>query len=305
MAIAQELFLLCSRVGIPTEILTDQGTPFISRVMADLYRLLKAKHLWTSVYHPQTDGLVEHFNKTLKQMLKRVVAEDGRDWDRMLPYVLFGIREVPQASTGLTPFELLFGHQPRGLLDVAKEAWEQQPSPHRSLIEHIHNMRDCIERVMPLVKQHLVESQHAQQLLYDWPAQPREFQPGDKVLVLVPNSACKFLATWLGPYTVVEWMGPVNYRLRQPGRRKKEQLYHINLLKRWVGEAPPTALIAEVIDPIIDLGSHLAGPSGRSWNPWSVSLRMSSLNFLVAPPSSLIRYGHLPGPCPAAALQSP
>lgn len=103
-AIAHELFLLFSRVGIPQEILTDQGTPFMSRLMADLCHLLKVKQLRTSVYHPQTDGLVERFNQTLKQILWRVVAENGRDWDLMLPYVLFGIREVPQASTGVHAF---------------------------------------------------------------------------------------------------------------------------------------------------------------------------------------------------------
>ncbi len=86
---------VCSRVGIPREILTDQGTPFMSRTMADLCRLLQVKQLRTTVYHPQTDGLVERFNKTLKQMLRRVAADDRRDWDQMLPYVLFGIREVP------------------------------------------------------------------------------------------------------------------------------------------------------------------------------------------------------------------
>ncbi len=53
-------------------------------------------------------------------MLRRVVAEDKRDWDLMIPYVLFGIREVPQASTGFTPFELPVRPQPRGLLDVAE-----------------------------------------------------------------------------------------------------------------------------------------------------------------------------------------
>uniref|UniRef100_A0A9J8ATQ4 Gypsy retrotransposon integrase-like protein 1 n=1 Tax=Cyprinus carpio carpio TaxID=630221 RepID=A0A9J8ATQ4_CYPCA len=117
-AIAQELFTLFSRVGIPSQILTDQGTPFMSRMMADVCKLLKVQQLRTTVYHPQTDGLVQRFNQTLKQMLRRVAAEDKRDWDQMLPYVLFGIREIPQASTGFTPFELLFGRQPRGLLDV-------------------------------------------------------------------------------------------------------------------------------------------------------------------------------------------
>ncbi len=188
-AIAQELFLLSSRVGIPKEILTDQGTPFMSRTMADLCRLLKVKQLRTTVYHPQTDGLVERFNQTLKQMLRRVAADDRRDWDQMLPYILFGIREVPQASTGFTPFELLFGRQPRGLLDVAKEAWEQQPAAHRSTIEHVREMREKIDRVMPLVREHLVEAQQAQQRHYNRAAQPREFQPGDHVLVLVPTAS--------------------------------------------------------------------------------------------------------------------
>lgn len=78
-AIVKELFSLVTRVGIPSEILTDQGTLFMSRLMTDLCRLLKVKQLWTSVYHPQTDGLVWHFNQPLKRMLRRVVAEDGCD----------------------------------------------------------------------------------------------------------------------------------------------------------------------------------------------------------------------------------
>lgn len=64
--IAKELFKMFTRTGIPKEILTDQGTPFMSKVTKELCKLLKIKHLRTSVYHPQTDGLVERFNKTLK-----------------------------------------------------------------------------------------------------------------------------------------------------------------------------------------------------------------------------------------------
>ncbi len=214
-------------------------------VPADLCRLLRVKQLRTTVYHPQTDGLVERFNQTLKQMLRRVAVEDKRDWDLMLPYVLFGIREVPQASTGFIPFELLFGRQPRGLLDVAKEAWEQQqPAPQRSLIEHVAEMRQRIDRVMPLVREHLAKAQQAQQRHYDRAAQPREFQTGDRVMVLVPTAACKFLATWKGPYMVVEKIGPVTYRVRQPGRRNPEQLYHVNLLKKWVGTREQVVALA-------------------------------------------------------------
>ncbi|XP_073681655.1 uncharacterized protein [Garra rufa] len=257
--IAQELFQLFSRVGIPSEILTDQGTPFMSRLMADLCRLLRVKQLRTTVYHPQTDGLVERFNQTLKQMLRRVTAEDRRDWDLMLPYVLFGVREVPQASTGFTPFELLFGRQPRGLLDVAKEAWEQQqPARHRSVVEHVQQMREKIDRVMPLVREHLAKAQQAQQRHYGRTAQPREFQPGDRVMVLVPTAACKFLATWQGPYTVIERLGPVNYRLRQPGRRRPDQIYHVNLLKRWVGTMDQLVAFNTSEPVVVDVNPHLS-----------------------------------------------
>lgn len=57
--VARELVLLFSWVGIPRDILTDQGTPFVCRLMGDLCGLLRVRHLRTSVYHPQTDGLVE------------------------------------------------------------------------------------------------------------------------------------------------------------------------------------------------------------------------------------------------------
>ncbi|KAL1265315.1 hypothetical protein QQF64_003342 [Cirrhinus molitorella] len=80
----------------------------------------------------------------------------------MLPYVQFGIWEVPQASTGFNPFKFLFGCQPQGLLDVAKEAWEQQLAPLCSTIEHIQEMREKIDRVMPLVRDHMVKAQQAQ-----------------------------------------------------------------------------------------------------------------------------------------------
>ena len=57
-------------------------------------------------------------------MLKKVASEEGRDWDTLLPYILFAYREVPQATTGFSPFELAFGREVRGPLDVLKEGWE-------------------------------------------------------------------------------------------------------------------------------------------------------------------------------------
>ncbi len=77
-SVAEALFSMISRVGIPKEILTDQGTAFMSRTIRELYGLLGIKSVRTSVYHPQTDGLVEQFNRTLKTRIRKFVHEDAK-----------------------------------------------------------------------------------------------------------------------------------------------------------------------------------------------------------------------------------
>ncbi|KAL5494045.1 hypothetical protein EMCRGX_G015315 [Ephydatia muelleri] len=94
--VAEELVTLFSRVGVPEETLTDQGTNFTSQLLHELHRMLHVRHIRMSPYHPQTDGLVERFNQTLKTMLRKTAVDEGKDWDRLLPYVLFAYREVPQ-----------------------------------------------------------------------------------------------------------------------------------------------------------------------------------------------------------------
>ena len=77
--IAEELVKLFAWVGVPSEILTDQGSNFVSQLLAEVYHLLHIKPIRTSPYHPQTDGLVERFNQTLKSMLRRTAKEEGKD----------------------------------------------------------------------------------------------------------------------------------------------------------------------------------------------------------------------------------
>lgn len=97
--------------------------PFVSKLMADLCKLLQVHHLCASVYHPQMDGLVKRFNHMLKQMLQNVVTDGSHNWDMLISYVLFTLREnSPRQymSTGFTPFKLLFRQRPQRLPDIAK-----------------------------------------------------------------------------------------------------------------------------------------------------------------------------------------
>ena len=67
----------------------------------------------TSAYHPQTDGLVERFNRTLIDMLAKTAELNGKNWDEKLPFVLFVYRSTVQESTGESPFRLLYGRDPK------------------------------------------------------------------------------------------------------------------------------------------------------------------------------------------------
>ena len=120
-AVAEALLDIYSRVGIPEEVLTDQGTQFMSECMQEVSRLLGIKGLTSTPYHPICNGLVERWNGTLKSMIKRLCQDQPKQWHRLINPVLFAYREVPQESTGFSPFQLLYGRSVRGPGTTLKE----------------------------------------------------------------------------------------------------------------------------------------------------------------------------------------
>ncbi|XP_075753964.1 uncharacterized protein LOC142818437 [Pelodiscus sinensis] len=254
--LATELIKIFSRVGIPQEILTDQGTNVTSKLREELCKLLEVKTLRTAIYHPQTDGLVERFNQTLKAMLRRFVIEEPREWDRLLPPLLFAICQVPQASTGFSPFELLYGRQPRGILNLLKETWEEQESRARGSVLYIIHLREKLRQLGEFAKANLWEAQVRQTQYYDQRARFWEFNPGDRVLLLLPIRESKLLARWQGPYEVVRRIGPVDYELKMKGGRRETKVYHVNLLKKW---HPREAMFIMPPSPQVELGPCLEG----------------------------------------------
>ena len=233
-AVAEQLIEFFSRHGVPREVLTDQGTNFTASLLKELYERLGVKPIKTTPYHPQTDGLVERFNQTLKQMLKKFVEEEGKNWNKLLPYVLFAYREVPQATTGFSPFELVYGRDVRGPLDVLKDGLTQDSVEGDDIVSYVNRVYERLQAAKDIVQDNLRRTQAKQKAWYDQRAREVTFEKGDQVLVMLPTRTEKLLTKWRGPYTVVEKVGKVNYAVEMPDAPRKRKLFHVNMLKHWL-----------------------------------------------------------------------
>lgn len=237
------LVQLFARVGFPQEILTDQGSNFMSNLLKQVYKLLGIRSLRTTPYHPQTDGLTERFNQTLKQMLRKVVDKNGADWDQWLPYLLFAYREVPQASTGFSPFELLYGYEVQGPLALLRNIWEggKEKMDSVNIVSYVVQMRERLQKMSELAQSNMTKIQQKQKFWYDRAARQRSFSPGQKVLVLLPTDNNKLLAKWQGPFEVQKKLGSTTYQVFIPGKPRSSRVLHINLLKEWAQRPEKTA----------------------------------------------------------------
>jgi hypothetical protein len=230
--VAEALIDIFSRIGVPLTILTDQGSQFTSEMMKEVHRLMGMKGITTSPYHAQANGLVERFNGTLKSMLKKLTTEKPTDWDRYISAVLFAYREVPQASTGYSPFELLYGRTVRGPMAILKHLWtrekEQQQNVNPS--RYVFELRNRLEETCKIAQQNLDQKAEIYKKHFDKKAHPRQFPVGGKVLLLLPEKQNKLEMSWQGPYEVQEKIGLNDYRINRKG---KSQIFHANMLKRF------------------------------------------------------------------------
>ncbi|XP_075764387.1 uncharacterized protein LOC142819706 [Pelodiscus sinensis] len=232
--VADALLTIFSRVGFPQEVLTDQGSNFMSALLRCLWEKSGVQHTWASAYHPQTNGLVERFNGTLKQMLQTFMHKHPQDWDKYLPHLLFAYREVPQESTGFSPFELLYGRRVRGPLDLLKDEWEGKVSPEgEPVVEYVLTFRERLAELMGLARENLSRAQRKQKVWYDRNARARAYATGDQVMVLIPVRKNKLQAAWDGPFKVVKQLNEVNYVVELTGRTRGQRVYHVNMMKPY------------------------------------------------------------------------
>ena len=248
--VAEALLGIFCRVGFPAEVLSDRGSQFTSDLMKEVCRLVSLKQVLTTPYHPQCNGLCERMNGVLKAMLRKMCEEQPKDWDRYLPAVLFAYREVPQASTGFSPFELLYGRTVRGPLKILKELWagEAEGREEESTYQYVLDLRNRLEHTCKLARESLSQSQEVYKHHFDKKARPRKFVTGQQVLVLRPTDTNKLLLRWKGPYRVSSVVNDNDYRIQMG---QKEKIFHANLLKLYVQRQDQASVIA-VVEPSME-----------------------------------------------------
>ena len=100
---------LIYRYGVSRYIITDNGKPFYNRLMTELCKKFGFKQYNSSMYNASANGLAKAFNKTLGNLLKKMVSKTKRDWHERIGEVLWAYRTTFQTPTQATPYSLVYG----------------------------------------------------------------------------------------------------------------------------------------------------------------------------------------------------
>lgn len=165
-----------------SEILSDQGSNFMSHMIAEILHPLHINPTKAVAYHAQAQGALECFYQTLKSLLHYYCTELRGGWDYRLLWLLLAVREVVQGSMDFSPNYLVFGHKVQGLMAVLNASWEI-PEPPQNLLDYFIGFRRTLVLAGERAQEKLIKPQHQTKPLYDWHAEPTQFQVGDQVFV--------------------------------------------------------------------------------------------------------------------------
>ena len=220
-------------VGLPKSVQSDQGSNFMSGIFQQVMHELGIKQYRSSAYHPESQGALERFHQTLKNMIRSYYFDTVKDWDEGIHLLLFAVRASVQESLGFSPFELVFGHSVRGPLKLLKETFLSNDETPLNLLQYVSDFRNRLSRACEVARSNLKKSQGKMKARYDNHVIDKKFKPGDKVLALLPIPGRPLQARYFGPYTIDKKTSDLNYIINTPGRRKNKQLCHVNMLKQY------------------------------------------------------------------------
>ena len=229
-SIVKALIKFFTFVDLPKSVQSDQGSNFMSGIFQQVMYELGIKQYRSSAYHPESQGALERFHQTLKNMIRSYCFDTDKDWDEGIHLLLFAVRECVRESLGFSPFELVFGHSVGGLL---KEKFLSNGETPLNLLQYVSDFRNRLFRACEVARSNLKMSQGKMKATYDNHVIDRKFKPGDKVFALLPIPGRPLQARYFGPCTIDKKKSDLNYIINTPGRCKNKQMCHVNMLKQY------------------------------------------------------------------------
>ena len=197
------------RFGCSLQIVTDNGTENVNKVIKDVLESLKIDHVLTSVYHPQSNAKVERFHRTLHDVLAKRLADDQRTWDLHLNQALAALRFNVSESSKFSPFYLLYNRDvvlPVDNLLKPRRKYHGEEL-HKITLQEQH-------KAFVTVRNNLRKSKKRQARYADRNSKAVEFEIGDPVYYKNNKRMNKFDLKWKPFYRVIEKRGPVTYIIK-------------------------------------------------------------------------------------------
>ena len=218
---------------------TDQGRNFESELIKEICTILGIQKTRTTPYHPQSNGFVERFNRTLLNMLSTICKEEEH-WDMYLQLAMITYRTSVQETTGISPYSLMFGPEatvPIDLMFPSPDSTEELCSP----TQYAKKLKNKLIDSYRSVRKHKALRQEVQKNYYNQREYGTPFKLGEQVWLHSPvvkkGKSRKFHCPWSGPFIVIKVISDVVYRIKDSHRPKKRMVVHFNRLKRCKGRS--------------------------------------------------------------------
>ncbi|GJX35574.1 putative reverse transcriptase domain-containing protein [Tanacetum coccineum] len=227
---------IVARHGVPVSIISNHDGRFMSHLWQDFQKALGTRLDMSTAYHPQTDGQSEHTIQTLEDMLRACVMDFGGSWDTHLPLIEFSYNNSYHTSIKCAPFEALYGRKCRSPVIWTEVGESQLIGPEI--------VQETTEKIVQ-IKERLKTARSRQKSYADKRRKPLEFQVGDRVLLKVSpwkgvvrfGKKGKLAPRYVGPFEIVERVGPVAYRLKLPQELScVHDTFHVSNLKKCLAE---------------------------------------------------------------------